>query len=118
MPDPAAACLALGDLYAHRWSGSSGCGGPPFLLYDPASARISGTVNHRRYTLDLQSEDSWCGHTPRSLLRDYWILSTFPCTVTVAHEPEPGAPAAYPAWAHWAGCRSLPDAGGRAPPPV
>ncbi len=116
LPGAASACLALTDLITHRYHGT-GCTGPaPYG--GPSTARIAGLVNHHPYALDLQSDNSWCGHPPRALLRDYWALSTFPCTVNVLHEREAGAPSAYPQWAHWAGCRGAPDTLVYAPPSI
>ena len=117
MPDAVAACSALTDLTAHRYHGIGGCTGPA-PNGGPSTAQISGSVNHHSYTLDLESDNSWCGDPPRALLRDYWILSTFPCTIRVDHERPPGAPAAYPGWAHWAGCPSEADTIVFAPPSV
>ena len=95
MPDPAAACFALTDLATHRYNGMSGCeGGTPYG--GPSTAVVSGLVDHRSYVLDLQSDNSWCGDPPRALLRDYWILSTFPCSIPVTHQAGAGGPAASP----------------------
>jgi hypothetical protein len=100
MPDPAAACSAIAD-YLHRGK-PTGCAG---LLVLPeaisAFAAITGDFEHRRFKLRL-STASWCG-VPRPVMRDFWILSTFPCTTVVTHT---GGAKTYADWARASGCRA------------
>ena len=101
MPDRAAACAALTDLLRpHTYP--TGCTGP---APGPSTTHILGTVDRRPFALRLRSDLSWCGG-PRSVLRDKWILSAFPCSVSVIHYGGQG-PSAYPEWARWAGCPSV-----------
>jgi hypothetical protein len=80
MPDAEAACSALADYVKHRsdpgrFCSSLGAGVP--------RARVTGTFDGRRLRLDLTTI-SWCG-VSEALMRDYWILSTFPCSTPVMH---------------------------------
>ncbi len=75
MPDPPRACAALADL---RRSGrqTGGCIG---VTRGPGStAAIAGVVDRHPFHLPLDAAYSWCG-PPAHILRDFWILSTFPC---------------------------------------
>jgi len=80
MPDGEAACGALADYLKHRhdpgrFCSSLGAGLP--------KAHMTGTFDGRHVRLDLTSV-SWCGASD-DLMRDYWILSTFPCSTPVMH---------------------------------
>jgi hypothetical protein len=94
-PNPTAACRAIGD-YVKRRDQAGGCIG---VLAGPGStAVIAGTYAHRRFRLRLVSGFSWCGR-PLALLRDFWVLSTFPCSTVVVREG-----GRYPAWPRATGC--------------
>jgi Subtilisin inhibitor-like len=101
MPNPAAACAALYDLESHYADvGPYGtCIGP--LQPNPSTAALGGTYNGRPFHLKLQSNSSWCG-LPKPVLRDYWVLSAFPCTVGVLHVDDGSN--SYADWARQAGC--------------
>jgi len=94
MPNAAGACAAIADLVAQNGN----AGGCPGVLRGPGStATIAGTVSGRPFHLQLDGGYSWCG-PPANVMRDYWILSTFPCSHTPLHM----------AGSHWAeatGCR-------------
>jgi hypothetical protein len=75
-PNPPAACRAIAD-YLGRRGQVGGCAG--VLLGPGSTATISGTFAHRPFRLRLTAGYSWCGQ-PRPLLRDFWVLSTFPCS--------------------------------------
>jgi hypothetical protein len=49
------------------------------LLGRGSTAAISGTFAGRLFKLRLSAGSSWCGQS-RPLLRDFWVLSTFPCS--------------------------------------
>jgi len=94
-PNPTAACRALGD-YVKRRHHAGGCIG---VLARPGStAVIAGTYAHRPFRLKLGSGYSWCGQPP-ALLRDFWVLSTFPCSTLVLREG-----GSSPRWPTATGC--------------
>ena len=78
MPGPDAACGALADYLKHRSDPGGFCSG--FSAAVP-KALLTGTFDGHRVRLDLTSI-SWCGASD-ALMRDYWILSTFPCSTLV-----------------------------------
>jgi hypothetical protein len=84
MPNPQAACTAIADYksYLKTVTGPAyicrGLVGPP-----SASAVISGTYAGKHFSLSLDNR-SWCGASMR-VMRDYWALSGFPCSVVVVH---------------------------------
>lgn len=95
VPNPPAACRAIGD-YLTRRDQIRGCIG---TLGGPGStAAISGTYAHRPFHLKIESGYSWCGQPP-ALLRDYWVISTFPCSTLVLRTG-----GSYPAWPRATGC--------------
>ena len=98
MPDAGRACAALVDLQHRRLGGCIGV-----LGSTGPRAVIVGTFEHRHYQLALTAAYSWCGQT-RPVLRDYWVLSTFPCSVKVLREAQKDVDMNYPAWPRWAGC--------------
>ena len=102
MPDAAAACAALADLQHRRIGGCIGV-----LSMGGWTADLTGAFQGRPYDLDLTAAYSWCGQS-RAVLHDYWVLSTFPCTVEVLREGGEGIDTNYPAWPHWAGCVPTP----------
>jgi hypothetical protein len=100
MPNPVAACEAVVDYIAHRGR-SATCIGDLSLL--PGSgAMITGTFDRRPFKLSL-SAYSWCGQQ-RSVMRDFWILSTFPCSTIVLHEGQGSL--SYASWAKATGCQA------------
>lgn len=103
VPHPSAACGAIAD-YLRRGGGTHGlCFG---LVGGPGStSNLVGTYDHRPFRLRLQAGYSWCG-APRPVMRDFWILSGFPCSVVVIHDGGPGIPFPYSRWSRWAGCGS------------
>ncbi len=94
-PNPRAACRAIAD-YLRRRDRMSGCAG--VLVGRGSTAEISGTYARRRFHLRLTAGYSWCGQ-PRPILRDYWVLSTFPCSTRVL---QTGGD--YPQWPRATGC--------------
>lgn len=77
MPHPGTACAAIAD-YLGRGSP------PPRCLGGDASGPttfIGGRFDHRRFTLEL-SVQSWCD-VPPAAMRDFWTLSTFPCSTVL-----------------------------------
>jgi hypothetical protein len=95
VPNPRAACRAIGDSLTRHQTG--GCMG--LAAGRPGSrAVISGTYARRPFTLKLAAGTSWCGQPP-ALLRDYWVLSTFPCSTLVVRTG-----GRYPAWPRATGC--------------
>ena len=95
VPNPHAACRAVGDYLSrrHRFGGCIG------IVAGPGStAVVSGTYARRPFHLKLESGYSWCGQPP-ALLRDYWVLSTFPCSTLVVRSG-----GRYPAWPRATGC--------------
>jgi hypothetical protein len=47
-----------------------------------AMANLVGTFDHHRFKLRI-TDESWCGQ-PRPVMRDLWVLSTFPCSSSAA----------------------------------
>jgi hypothetical protein len=94
-PNPQAACHAIAD-YLRRRDRVGGCAG--VLLGHGSTAQISGMYAHRRFHLSLTAGYSWCGQ-PRPILRDYWVLSTFPCSTLVLRTG-----GNYPHWPRATGC--------------
>ena len=94
-PNPRAACRAIRDYLARR-DQLGGCVG---VLVGPGStAVLSGTFAHRPFQLTLTAGYSWCGQPP-ALLRDFWVLSTFPCSTLVLRSG-----GRYPDWPNATGC--------------
>jgi hypothetical protein len=80
MQHAAAACAAIAD-YRMRGEPNGACIGatsPP-----TAATRIVGTYGHHRLDLDIKPQ-LWCGQS-RPVMRDFWVLSTFPCSTVVEH---------------------------------
>jgi hypothetical protein len=82
MPNPQAACAAVADYESYVEHGGT--------LYTcklvgrtTASAVIAGTYAGKHFSLRLDNT-SWCGVSMR-VMRDYWALSAFPCSVVVVH---------------------------------
>jgi hypothetical protein len=96
MPHADDACAAVADYLRNRSQRSGGCLG--FLPHPQASATVVGTFADHRLRLHI-IPFSWCGAS-RSLMRDYWILSTFPCSTTVFHtgSAHPYSRGVAPAW--------------------
>src|SRR5512144_3378534 len=80
MPDADAACGALADYVKHRDDPGRICIGP---VPRTPSTLVAGTFAGHRLHLRI-TPGSWCG-TSDALMRDYWVLSTFPCSTTVFH---------------------------------
>ncbi len=80
MPAPGAACTALADYWKHRSDPGRFCSG--FSATAPR-ALLTGTFDGHRVRLNLTSI-SWCGVSD-ALMRDFWVLSTFPCSTLVTH---------------------------------
>ena len=79
VPNPRAACRAIADYLTQRRH-AGGCIG---LAAGPGStAVISGRHARSRFRLRITAGGSWCGQPP-ALIRDYWVLSTFPCSTPV-----------------------------------
>jgi hypothetical protein len=78
MPDVDTACGALADYVKHRDDRGRMCSG---LVPRTPSALVAGAFAGHRLHLQI-TPGSWCG-TSDALMRDYWILSTFPCSTTV-----------------------------------
>ena len=95
VPNPRAACRAIGD-YVKRRGEAGGCIGG--LAGPGSTAVIAGKYAHRPFHLKLESGYSWCGQPP-ALLRDFWVLSTFPCSTLVLREG-----GSYPRWPRATGC--------------
>lgn len=99
MPHPIAACHAIAD-YLGRHIGEGGaCVG--VLVRSTAMASLVGTFRDRPFTLRIDNT-SWCGE-PRPVMRDYWTLSTFPCSTIVIHT---GDTPSYTTWAKTTGCET------------
>jgi hypothetical protein len=94
-PNPKAACRAIAD-YLSRRDQMSACAG--VLLGHGSTAQISGTYAGRPFQLRLTAGYSWCGQ-PRPILRDFWVLSTFPCSTLVLRTG-----GNYPRWPRATGC--------------
>jgi hypothetical protein len=100
MPHVAAACAAVADLArTHPAPGARCLRAPDFA---PSTAVVRGTIARRPFALRLSSGYSWCDQAPR-VERDYWIVSTFPCSVRVIHTGAAGSEP-YRRWAHATGC--------------
>ena len=95
VPNPRAACRAIGDYLARRHRLGGCIGG---MTGPGSTAVISGTYARRPFHLSLESGDSWCGQPP-AVMRDYWVLSTFPCSTLVLRTG-----GRYPAWPRATGC--------------
>jgi hypothetical protein len=98
MPNPAAACAALDDLTTHQRMGQ------PCRIVMPritSWALVRGTYAGKPLRLKLVSAESWCGQ-PASVEKDYWILSTFPCSTVVLHLDN--GDRVYADWARKSGC--------------
>jgi hypothetical protein len=80
MPDADAACGALADYVKHRSDPGRFCSG--FSATVPKTV-VNGTFDGNRLRLTLTSI-SWCG-VSNALMRDFWVLSTFPCSTPVTH---------------------------------
>jgi hypothetical protein len=100
MPNPQEACAAIAALTTRHRIGRT-CIGDAGERLDAPVAIVSGTFAGKPYRLQLDSRQSWCGQ-PAPVLRDYWILSTFPCDTVVDHLDNSGE--GYAAWAHKSGC--------------
>ncbi len=95
MPHPRAACHAISN-YRHQRTRRSDCFGE---VIPTASASIVGAFANKPFRLRIDTE-SWCrASTP--IMRDYWTLSTFPCTTLVLHTTNISS---YPDWARASGC--------------
>jgi hypothetical protein len=83
-PNPNAACTAIADYesYLKAVTGPQyicrGLAGPPTAI-----AVISGRYAGKHFSLTLDNR-SWCAASMR-IMRDYWALSTFPCSTPVIH---------------------------------
>jgi hypothetical protein len=93
-PNPRAACRAIAD-YLTRRNRYGRCKG---LLTAGSTAVVSGTYARHPFHLRLTAGYSWCGQPPE-LLRDYWVLSTFPCSTRVLRTGGD-----YPQWPRATGC--------------
>ena len=80
MPGPGAACGALADYLKRRSEPGRFCSG---LSAGVPSASLTGRFAGHRLQLQITSM-SWCGASD-ALMRDYWVLSTFPCSTVVTH---------------------------------
>lgn len=93
---PGAACHAItNDL--HQSGPTVACvgdGAPP-----TATAALVGTFAHKPFRLTLDTA-SWCGQSMQ-VMRDYWTLSTFPCSTIVLHTTNISS---YADWATASGC--------------
>jgi PASTA domain len=97
LPHPGAACRAISDYLHHN-----GRGGNCKLLTSAtatATTSIVGTFAHKPFKLRITT-GSWCGAT-RPIMRDYWTLSTFPCSTIVIHT---GNTPSYADWPSASGC--------------
>lgn len=95
MPHPREACHAISDYLHHSMRGGD-CFGE---VIPTASASMVGAFAHKPFRLRIDTE-SWCrASTP--IMRDYWTLSTFPCTTLVLHTTNISS---YPDWAKASGC--------------
>jgi hypothetical protein len=83
MPDAHAACGALADYVKHRSDPMGFCSG--FTATVPRAV-VRGTYDGHRLRLTLTSI-SWCGVSD-AMMRDFWILSTFPCSTLVVRYPD------------------------------
>jgi hypothetical protein len=80
MPDADAACNALADYVEHRSDPMRFCSG--FSATVPRAV-VRGLYDGHRLRLTLTSI-SWCGVSD-ALMRDFWVISTFPCSTRVIH---------------------------------
>jgi hypothetical protein len=98
MPNPEAACAAIDDLTTHHRAGQ------PCRIVLPqgptVQALVRGTFAGKPVRLWL-FPSSWCGE-PAPVMKDYWILSTFPCSTVVVHFDN--GDHVYSEWAHKSGC--------------
>ena len=78
MPAADAACGALADYVKHRSDPGRFCSG---LVPRTPSAVVAGSFDGHRLHFQI-SPGSWCGSS-NALMRDYWVLSTFPCSTLV-----------------------------------
>jgi hypothetical protein len=99
MPHPIAACHAIADYLGRRRGEGGACFG--VLTRATAMASLLGTFRGRSLTLRINNE-SWCGAS-RPVMRDYWTLSTFPCSTIVIHT---GNTPSYASWARATGCET------------
>lgn len=99
MPNPQAACEAIDDLVTHHRRPMA-CMGVLRGGLPQSTASITGRFANRPFRLHL-TNDSWCGQ-PTPVVRDYWALSTFPCSTTVIHYDYTHE--TYERWAHRSGC--------------
>ena len=78
--DADAACGALADFVQHRSDRMRFCSG--FSATTPRAV-VRGSYDGHQLRLTL-TRSSWCGVSD-GLMRDFWILSTFPCSTRVIH---------------------------------
>ena len=78
MPDRSAACSALADYLRHRDDPGRMCTGP---VPEAPKAIVAGRFDGHHLRLEI-TPGSWCGVSD-SLMHDYWVLSTFPCSTVV-----------------------------------
>jgi hypothetical protein len=98
MPNPQAACAAMADL--SKQSPLTHCTGDAAVPAPTAIAILVGTFGRHPVKLYITNE-SWCGQ-PRPVMRDLWVLSTFPCSTAVNHfHTQP-----YATFASDTGCKS------------
>jgi hypothetical protein len=80
MPHASAACAAIAD-YRMRGEPAGTC----ISAISPPSAATSIVGTYRHHRLDLRiNPELWCGQS-RPVMRDLWVLSTFPCSTIVEH---------------------------------
>jgi hypothetical protein len=84
MPHPRAACDAVADYLAHPPRISTCI--PPLGGRPSATATVAGTFDGHPFHLELIAASSWCGQ-PTAIMRDYWVLSDFPCVTEVVIAP-------------------------------
>jgi len=80
LPNPQAACAAMTDLSKPR--PPARCTGDAMVAAPTAMANLVGTFDHHPFKLRI-TDESWCGQ-PRPVMRDLWVLSTFPCSSSAA----------------------------------
>jgi hypothetical protein len=78
MPAPGAACDALADYLQHRDDSGRFCSGP---VPKAPNAVVAGRFDGHHLRIEI-TPGSWCGVSD-ALMRDYWVLSTFPCSTLV-----------------------------------
>jgi PASTA domain len=96
MPRPNAACHAIAN-ELHQPGATVGCIGADAPA--TATAGLIGTFAHKHFRLTIDT-GSWCGE-PKQVMRDYWTLSTFPCSTIVLHTTNVSS---YADWARASGC--------------